>query len=206
MEIADNVINIGWCTSPGTFRQRSWVFPCHRPFWNAFYHSPLQRLELQPLRPSSKSNSLHLMLLKSCRTYCTKCLALCAHPQSAVWVTFLSYPYVSLLMACLYCFESLHHHEPGKGLNKYCWLIEAMIKHEQYLILKNTHLRIFHIPFPPYSPIANWEARWINTKISEPRNQFNFTVSKHGNPPSSTHGSCYVCKWEGSAVKIQPLE
>lgn len=126
--------------------------------------------------------------------------------STVCWVTFLSYPYVSLLMACLYCFESLHHHEPGKGLNKYCWLIEAMIKHEQYLILKNTHLRIFHIPFPPYSPIANWEARWINTKISEPRNQFNFTVSKHGNPPSSTHGSCYVCKWEGSAVKIQPLE
>lgn len=135
------------------------------------------------------------------------CVWLCVHiHSSAVSVTFLSYPYVSLLMACLYCFESLYHHELGKGLNKYCWLIEAMIKHEQYLILKSIHLRIFHIPFPPYSPIANWEARWINTKISEPRNQFNFTVSKHGNPPSSTHGSCYVCKWEGSAVKIQPLE
>ena len=36
-------------------------------------------------------------------------------------------------------------------------------------IFKNIHLRIFHIPFPPCSPTAKWEARRIKTKISEPR-------------------------------------
>lgn len=99
-----------------------------------------------------------------------------------------------------------NHHELGKGSINICWLTEeVMIKHEQYLI-KKIHLRIFPILLPPCSPTTNWEARWINTKISEPQNQFHFTVSKHGTPPSSTHGSCYVCKWEGSAVKIQALE
>ena len=71
-------------------------------------------------------------------------------------------------------------------------------------ITKNIHYRIFPIPVPPCSPRAK-VSKMDQNEDFRTENQCNFTVWKHGNPPSIPQSSCYVCKWEGSAVKIQPL-
>ena len=72
-------------------------------------------------------------------------------------------------------------------------------------ITKNTQYRIFPIPVPPCSPRAKVRSKMNQNEDFRTENQCNFTVCKHGNPPSTPQSSCYVCKWEGSAVKTQPL-